>query len=246
MERAATATVKTTNGDEPQAGQDRLALLYQGFLIAVLRVQAARERIVDTTSFRRRMKAALQEVERSATTLNYDFQDIQDTNLAVVAFLDEVVLASDDPARQEWVRLPFASELLGQPAAGEVFFERLEGLLRTRVDSSKLSDVLEVYLSCLVLGFEGKYSGELKAELHAVMERTRSRIERIRQQRGRRLSPEGELPDEVQPEIVKPTDSYALTIAAVSAVAAVFVLFLIFKTHLIWVGSRIGQALLAN
>jgi len=79
-----------------------------------------------------------------------------------------------------------------------------------------------------------------------VMERTRSRIERIRQQRGKRLSPEGELPDEVQPEIVKPTDSYALAIAAVSAVAAVFVLFLIFKTHLIWVGSRIGQALLAN
>jgi type VI secretion system protein ImpK len=246
MERAATAPAKTAEHIEPQAGQDRLALLYQGFLIAVLRVQGGRERIVDSENFRRRMKAALQEVERSATSLNYDFQDIQDTHLAVVAFLDEVVLASEDPARQVWVRLPFAHELLGQPAAGEVFFERLDGLLRTRTDSSKLSDVLEVYLFCLVLGFEGKYAGELKAELHAVMERTRSRIERIRQQRGKRLSPEAELPDEVQPEIVKTTDTHALTIAAVSAIAAVFVLFLIFKAHLIWVGSRVGQALLAN
>src|SRR2546423_8982158 len=138
MERAATATVKTTNGDEPQAGQDRLALLYQGFLIAVLRVQAARERIVDTTSFRRRMKAALQEVERSATTLNYDFQDIQDTHLAVVAFLDEVILASDDAVRSEWMRFPLAQDLLGQPAAGEVFFERLEGLLRSARDLNRM------------------------------------------------------------------------------------------------------------
>src|SRR5262249_42974195 len=147
------------------------------------RLQSKRERIGDALSFRRKMKAALQEIERSATALNYDFQDIQDAHLAVVAFLDEVVLGSDDAARPEWVRFPLAHDLLGQPAAGEVFFERIEGVLRSAKDSNQLADVLEVYLLCLALGFEGKYSGDERPKLNALMERTRSRIEAIRQRR---------------------------------------------------------------
>src|SRR5215471_11608320 len=195
---------KNNRGSDPPArSHDNLALLYQPFLVVVVRLQSKRERIGDALSFRRRMKTALQEIERNATALNYDFQDSQDAHLAVVAFLDEVVLGSDDAARGEWVRFPLAHDLMGQPAAGEVFFERLEGLLRSAKDSTQLADLLEIYLLCMVLGFEGKYSGDERPKLHAVMERTRSKIEAIRQRRGRRLSPEGQLPEELPPP--KPT-----------------------------------------
>src|SRR5215475_5431361 len=110
---------------------ENLALLYQPFLIVIVRLQSRREKIGDAVAFRRKMKSTLQDIEKSAITLNYDFQDVKDAHLAVVAFLDEVVLGADDRAREEWVRLPLAQELFVQTAAGEVFFERLEGLTRS-------------------------------------------------------------------------------------------------------------------
>ena len=223
---------KANRVGEIRAGHDRLAVLYQGFLTAVVRVQGKREKIVDALTFRKRMKAVLQEVERSATALGYDFQDVQDAHLAVVAFLDEVILASDDPSRPEWMTLPLAHDLLGQPVAGEVFFERLEGLLRSAKDSSRLADVLEVYLLCLTLGFEGKYSAGRSAELHALMERSRSRIEGIRQQRGKPLSPESKLTDDVIQHGVVKSDRRNLMLLSVGAAIGALVLFVAAYLHL--------------
>jgi type VI secretion system protein ImpK len=146
--------------------------------------------------------------------------------------LDEVILASDDPSRAEWMKLPLGHDLLGQPLLGEVFFERLEGLIRSAKDASKLADVLEVYLLCLTLGFEGKYSGEAKAELHALMERTRTRIEGIRQNRGRPLSPESQLPDDVSEGVAPKPDSAVLARVTVGVAISALILFLAAWIHL--------------
>ena len=151
------------------------------------------------------------------------------------------LLASDDPSRPEWMKLPLANDLLGQPVAGEVFFERMEGLLRSAKDSSRLADVLEVYLLCLTLGFEGKYSAERNAELHALMERSRSRIEGIRQQRGKPLSPEAQLPDDViQPALAK-SNTRTLMLASVGAAIGALVLFVAAKLHLSY---EVGEILI--
>jgi len=220
------------NAGDIRTGRERLPLLYQGYLIAVVRVQSKREKILDAVNFRKRMKAALQDVERAASALNYDFQDIQDAHLAVVAFLDEVILASDDPSRLEWMKFPLAQDMLGQPVAGEVFFERLEGLLRSTKDTSRLADVLEVYLLCLTLGFEGKYSSEKSAELHGLMERSRSRIEGIRQLRGSPLSPESQLPDDViQPAVIK-SENRTLMYVTLGSAAGAILLFAAAYIHL--------------
>lgn len=220
---------------------ENLALQYQNLITGIVRIQAGRERIADFDSFRRRMKAAFEEVERNAGVLNYDFHDIQVTHLAVVAFLDEAVLASSDPCRAQWSRLPLAQELLGQPTAGDVFFDRLEGLLRSRKDSAQLADILEVFLLCLLLGFEGRYSGLRRGELHSFIERTRVRIEATRPPSGR-LLPAAEL------EVVPPAreaprrkqDRYRL--AALVTVIGVVFLFLVFKLDLFLRSSKI-QAL---
>jgi type VI secretion system protein ImpK len=228
---------------ENRPAQDGLAMLYQGFLVVVLKVQSRREKIPDAVGFRRKMKAALQDVERSAGALGYDSQDTQDAHLAVVAFLDEVILGSDDPTRTEWMRFPLAQDLLGQPAIGEVFFERLEGLLRTAKDSSRLAEVLEVFLLCMALGFEGKYSGERKAELHNLMERARARIESIRQHRGKSLSPGAQLPEEPLRPVTPQKTRSTLTVATVIAGILVLVLFVTFKLHLVWAGNQVQQLL---
>lgn len=210
--------------------RDRLAILYQAFLTATVRVQSGRTKVHDAESFRRQMKGWLQDAERNARALKYDHQDIQDGNLAVVAFLDEVILACDDHVRSEWMRLPLAQEVLGQSAAGEVFFERLEGLLTTSRDSPGLADVIDVYLLCLVLGFQGKHARE-PGELHAIAERTRVRIEGIRDDRDKALAPRGDLPEESIAEVAVPESARpmeTLTKAAVGTLGAAILAFLLF------------------
>ena len=109
----------------------------------------------------------------------------------MVALLDSVVLHSNDPVRTEWERKTLQEELFGQTDAGIVFFEKLERF-RTQQDSARLADILEVYLLCLLLGFEGRYSGPLRAELDSITEVIARRIDDIRG-RSQQISPAGEI-----------------------------------------------------
>src|SRR2546421_3353924 len=139
---------------EAPLSSENLALFYQGLFTGIVRVQARRQHIPEAEIFRRRTKAALQEVERDAIAAGYDGADVRETHFAVVAFLDSVILNSNDPIRAEWERQTLQEELFGQSDAGVVFFEKLERF-RLRRDSDQLADILEVYLLCMLLGFEG-------------------------------------------------------------------------------------------
>src|ERR1022692_858354 len=183
-----------TEPAEASPSQENLALLYQGFLTGIVRLQSQRQRIADGESFRKRTKATLQEVEQVAVAAGYDVRDVKDTHFAVVAFLDSVVLHSKDPVHAEWESKTLQEELFGKSEAGVVFFEKLEHF-RSRRDSQQLADIVEVYLLCLLLGFEGRYSGGARGELDGIIQRTRMRIQDIRG-RGRQISPTGGLPTE--------------------------------------------------
>src|SRR5579863_2895053 len=81
---------------------DILSLLYQSVLIGVVRIQSGRQPLMDLEVFRRRMKTALQEVEREAGSVGYAAAEIRDAEFAVVAFLDETILSSRDAKADEW------------------------------------------------------------------------------------------------------------------------------------------------
>jgi type VI secretion system protein ImpK len=134
----------------------------------------------------------LQDIEQLALSGGYDGRDVQETHFAVAAYLDSVVLHSEESVRAEWERKTLQEEMFGQRDAGVVFFEKLEDF-RSRRDSEQLAGILEVYLLCLLLGFEGRYSGGLRSELEGITERVRKRIEDIRALR-RQISPSGDLP----------------------------------------------------
>jgi type VI secretion system protein ImpK len=221
---------------------ENLALLYQGLLTGIVRMQAGRQRITDGEAFRRRTKSALQDVEREATAAGYDGEDIRDTHFAIVAFLDSVVLHSNDPARAEWERRTLQEELFGQAVAGVVFFEKLERF-RARRDSERLADILEVYLLCMLLGFEGRYSGGSRGDLESTVETVRRRIDDIRG-RSRQISPAGGLPSEpARAEPVKPQQFHRFRIAALAAVIFTLLLFLCLKLNLIWSSDQLGNKL---
>jgi len=158
---------------------DTLALLYQNILTGIVRIQAGRQPLTDVETFRKRMKAALQEVEREANVAGYSSGEVRDGEFAVVAFLDETILSSREPKAEEWRKRPLNIELFGQAIAGDVFFDKL-GDIERRGDSPQLADLLEVYLLCLLLGFEGRFAPPLRGEAYRIIDRLRRRIESVR------------------------------------------------------------------
>jgi type VI secretion system protein ImpK len=224
------ATIQAGEGAVPGS----LALLYQGLLTGVVRMQAGRQHVADGEALRRRTKAALQEVERDAMTAGYDGKDVRETHFAVVAFLDSVVLNSNDPVRAEWERKTLQEELFGQTDAGMVFFEKLEHF-RSRRDSQQLADILEVYLLCLLLGFKGRYSGGLRGELDSISERVRRRIDDIRG-RSPQISPNGSLPAETASAAPARGNQSAtrFRLIALAAVGFTILLFALLRWQIWW------------
>lgn len=80
---------------------------------------------------------------------------------AVVALVDETVMASDWPGAEQWRREPLQVHYYDNLLAGEQFFERLDEL-RSGADD----DLLEIYFLCLCAGFKGRFRDE-PAELQS-------------------------------------------------------------------------------
>jgi len=224
-------------GERPQASRN-LAILYEGVFTVIVRMQAQRQLASVAETFRTRIKTVLTEVERDAIAAGYSAHDIRDTHFAVVAFLDSVVLHSNDPVKPEWERQTLQEELFGQTDAGVVFFEKLENF-RARGDSAQLADMLEVYLLCLLLGFEGRYSGRLRGELESIAEKVRRRIDDIRGVSDQ-VSPSDIRVSATTlqtPQTIRRVDRFALFTLA----AAIFtlLLFLLFKFDLIWISDQV-------
>jgi type VI secretion system protein ImpK len=220
---------------------ENLALLYQGLLTGIVRIRSGRQPMVNPEMFRRRTKEALAEVTREAMKRNYAAEHTMETDFALIALLDEVILSSHDPSRDVWAQKPLQEELFGISTAGEIFFTRIERLLN-RPDSVELADMLEVYYLCLLLGFEGQYVGGNKSELHLLSDRLRLRIERIRGS-DPRFSPAAGLPDE--PVAVAAPDKLAgqLKIAAMALAGAAVFIFVVGSVYLLWAGSQLSDQL---
>jgi len=202
-------------------------------------LKAERQHITDGDSFRRRSKTALQEVERVAVAAGYDSHDVRDTHFAVVAFLDAVLLHSKDPVRAEWERMPLALEIFGYADAGVVFFDKLDQL-RSRRDSERLAEIMEVYLLCLLLGFEGRYSGR-RGELDGIAEGLRMRIDHIRR-REDQLSPSGLPPVSVAPA-PRAERRDRLRLVTLAVVIFTLLCFALLRLNLVFRGEEVSGKL---
>ena len=209
---------------------ENLALIFQEVLTAIVRLRSGRQELTDAESFRYYMREAIKTaIQEARNNGAYNADDIKMATLALVGFLDESVLNTQNPLFANWPRKPLQEELFGIHMAGEIFFRNLEQLLG-RPDSADLADLLEVHYLCLLLGFGGRYSIGNKGELQAITQATGDRIRRIR---GVTNDPFMEALQEQ--EIVKATtDPWVkkLFIAAIVCVGLVLVLFVAFKLGL--------------
>jgi type VI secretion system protein ImpK len=163
----------------PAVRSNTLALLLQDILTTIVRIQSGKQPLQDLETLRRHWKRAIQEFEREAGIAGYSSTEVRESEFAAVAFIDETILSTRDPKAEEWKKRPLINELFGVAVAGDAFYDRLTDLERGR-DSAHLADVLEVYVLCLLLGFEGRYAPPLRAEANRIAERLRRRIEAIR------------------------------------------------------------------
>lgn len=216
-----------------------LALAFQEVLTIVVRVRYNRQAVTNAESFRAEMRKLLRVAEQEARSRGYSAEDVKQVIFALVAFLDESVLSSRNPVFADWPRLPLQAELFGHQLAGEIFFQELQKVLN-RPDSHEVSDLLEVYSLCLLLGFKGRYAAGGAGDLRSVMAAVREKIRRIRGSSAN-LSPRGMIPaDAVR---LTQADPWVrkLGIGAVTAVAAAIVMFVSFKLILVYGAAAISN-----
>ncbi|WP_174875425.1 type IVB secretion system protein IcmH/DotU [Vogesella oryzae] len=130
-----------------------------------------------SVEFNRRIDLFLQQYERNARNFGKSHEAIGQAKYAFCALLDEIVLASDFALRDEWERMPLQLRLFGEHLAGEGFFNRLEQL---RLDPAKHIEELEVYYSCLLLGFQGRYLLEGEEKLGYLTHKLGQEIQQVR------------------------------------------------------------------
>lgn len=155
---------------------DNLAMTYQEILTVTMRLRTNRQTVTNAAAFRAQVLGALRAAESEASEKGYAPEDGRLATFAIVAFLDETILNSQNPAFNEWLRKPLQEELFGVHVAGQIFFDNTDRLLM-RPDSPQVADVLEVYLMCILLGFRGKYGatgGEgIRTAIDAIMQKIR-------------------------------------------------------------------------
>jgi len=104
------------------------------------------------SELRQRLQTALDSMVGKGRAAGVPEQDLADVRFAVVAFLDEQILKSNWPGRNDWMSQPLQLVLFNQYTAGEHFFARLRSLL----GEGRL-EAVAAYQLCLALGFRGQY-----------------------------------------------------------------------------------------
>ncbi len=161
------------------AGRTNLALIYQEILTAITRLRSNRQAVADAGTFRNQIKAAIGAAESEATRKGYAPDDVRLATFAVVAFLDESILNSNNPIFTDWPRMPLQEELFGVHTAGEMFFHCIDRLM-AKSDSPQTADVLEIYALCLLLGYRGRYSISGQEGVRVVVSTVTEKLQHLR------------------------------------------------------------------
>jgi type VI secretion system protein ImpK len=161
------------------AGRANLALIYQEILTAITRFRSNRQAVTDAASFRSQIKSAIGVAESEATRAGYAAEDVRLATFAVVAFLDESILNSNNPIFADWPRMPLQEELFGLHTAGEMFFSCIDRLM-AKSDSPQTADVLEIYALCLLLGYRGRYSLSGQESVRAIASNVSEKLQHLR------------------------------------------------------------------
>jgi type VI secretion system protein ImpK len=168
------------------------ALLEDGiYLLFLLRNDTPPNSLAE---FNKRIEQFLAQFENNARLLGKTPAATSDAKYAFCALMDEIILSSEFGIREDWERAPLQLRLFGEHLAGERFFDKLETL---RLDPVANVEVLEVFYTCLLLGFQGKYLLEGSEKLNYLTSRLGQEIAHARGGRSE-FAPNWKLPQRFQ------------------------------------------------
>lgn len=176
------------------------------------------------------------EFETKARSSGFKPESIQTAKYAMVAFIDESVLSSKFPMKDEWAGSPLQLEYFNDFAAGEEFYNKLKQV-RASADSDK-RDLIQVYFLCLTHGFKGMYI-DLKGmeERRALMEALAAELKTGISGNSKALSPAWQAPDEL-PKLVRSAPAWLAPVAC--AVLLVLIVLALAVTANIMADGAVG------
>ena len=133
------------------AAPSRLTDIFADLISYVLLFQAAcGERPPAMNELREKIDALIIEQDRRVKAGAASWDSYREALFAVLSWVDDVVLNSSWPHRNQWRHLML--DTFGTVNAGKEFFQRLDN------PQPLAPDVKEIYFLCLGLGFEGRYA----------------------------------------------------------------------------------------
>jgi type VI secretion system protein ImpK len=129
---------------------------YEDVFTKIVRLRSGADRVTDWRAFRKEIKALIEEANGAAGLLPFDSKDdVDDARYAVVSFVDTAVMTSELPEFRDWQSQSLQNELFRTGYGGGDFFLRLLKILR-RPETPATADLLDLFLTCILLGFEGR------------------------------------------------------------------------------------------
>jgi type VI secretion system protein ImpK len=139
----------------PSAKPDNPLLALFSDLLLLGAISGDASEIGNVGKFRERVMELFQHAEQDGQRMGIPRDTLRLAKFAVAAFLDEMILNSSCPQREEWAFRTLQYELFNTQEAGVEFFQELNAV---RHSVPLNVDLLELYYSCLTLGFEGQYT----------------------------------------------------------------------------------------
>jgi type VI secretion system protein ImpK len=136
------------------------------FLFA-FNLQKALAEEADAEKVQGMVDAIFQRLEAGAQQAEIPLDDLQHAKYALAAFVDELVLNSNLPFTMGWSSRPLQLKYFDDSAAGEEFYNRIDNLRHSA--DGRVATALEMYYTCLVLGFRGKYTDSTGQERRRVL-----------------------------------------------------------------------------
>jgi type VI secretion system protein ImpK len=90
----------------PQSRTNSLALSFQDVITVILRMRYGTQRVADATGFRASIRKMIAAAVQEIRGLGYSDASSHMALYAIIGFLDESVLNSQDPTFADWARRP--------------------------------------------------------------------------------------------------------------------------------------------
>lgn len=184
--------------------------------------------------YHQELLAGMQKFEQLAQKNSISAVEVEHIKYALAAFIDEMVLQSNWPFRNEWMKNSLQMQLFGEHKAGINFFKRL---LQIRQLANTNMIALEIYYLCLQFGFRGMYLLEKPEQLMHLKTDLYSQIKSIGGQLTESLSPE------VKVRSKKPERSKLMWMSRTVFGVALLIIFGVYLTYDLIVDHKASQAL---